>query len=368
MLQAKILKQDPREMMGAAKEQSRPGESGEQTAGRIIRESRGRREPGKAAEKKSKGAAMSGFTALYRKELTDHFSGVRVFLIFCLMFIVTAMSLNGAIGNLSDAIADSKEYVFLKLFTTSGDSIYSFTTFLGFFGPIIGIALGFDAVNNEKSQGTLIRIASQPIYRDVIINAKFLAGCTVIFILTFVLGGFETGVGIIKTGLRPGPEEFGRIFIYLLFSAVYCCVWLAMSVFFSVICKHAATAAISGISIWLFLTMFMSLAAQGIANAIYPLTGWGAYYNQYKNYSLQIGLNRISPYYLYSEAVSIIMDPSSRSVGLVTESQYSGAVVSYLSIGQSVLLIWPHLVAMFAIAVVLFAIAYICFMKQEIRA
>ncbi|MFA6848310.1 MAG: ABC transporter permease, partial [Lachnospiraceae bacterium] len=61
-------------------------------------------------------------------------------------------------------------------------------------------------------------------------------------------------------------------------------------------------------------------------------------------------------------------DPSSRSVGLVTESQYSGAVVSYLSIGQSVLLIWPHLVAMFAIAVVLFAIAYVCFMKQEIRA
>ena len=75
---------------------------------------------------------------------------------------------------------DSSEFLFLKLFTTSGNSIYSFATFIAFLGPLVGITLGFDAINNERSQGTLNRLAAQPIYRDSIINAKFLAGATVI--------------------------------------------------------------------------------------------------------------------------------------------------------------------------------------------
>ena len=40
-----------------------------------------------------------------------------------------------------------------------------------FLGPLFGIMLGFDAVNNEQSEGTLNRLAAQPIYRDTIINA-----------------------------------------------------------------------------------------------------------------------------------------------------------------------------------------------------
>lgn len=284
------------------------------------------------------------------------------------MFVVTAASLNGAAGSLADALQSSQEYSFLKLFTTGGTSIYSFASFIAFLGPLIGITLGFDAINNEKAQGTLIRLASQPIYRDAIINAKFLAGSAVIFLLMVFLGMLEVGAGILRTGLHPGAQEVGRIVVYILYSTVYCCVWLAVAVFFSVLCRHAATSAIACLSLWLFLTMFMPLLASGIANAVYPLTGMGAYYNQVKNYSLQLGLARVSPYYLYSEAVSTILNPSVRAVGLVTQSQTSGAVVSYLSLGQSLLLIMPHIVAMAAIGVTLFAVAYICFMKQEIRA
>ena len=44
---------------------------------------------------------------------------------------------------------------------------------------------------------------------------------------------------------------------------------------------------------------------------------------------------------------------------MVTLSQYEGAVASSLSLGQSLLLIWPHLVGMIAIAMAGFAISYI---------
>lgn len=55
-------------------------------------------------------------------------------------------------------------------------------------GPLLGIALGFDAMNSELNKGTLCRILSQPIHRDCIINAKFVAALIVITIMLFVLG------------------------------------------------------------------------------------------------------------------------------------------------------------------------------------
>ena len=111
------------------------------------------------------------------------------------MLLVTTASLIGAVSNLSDAVSESSEFIFLKLFTTSSSSIYSFATFIAFLGPLVGITLGFDSVNNERSQGTLNRLAAQPIYRDSIINAKFLAGASAIAVIVIVLGLYISGAG-----------------------------------------------------------------------------------------------------------------------------------------------------------------------------
>jgi ABC-2 type transport system permease protein len=42
--------------------------------------------------------------------------------------------------------------------------------------------LGFDAINSERTGGTISRILSQPVYRDSVINGKFLAGVITIAI------------------------------------------------------------------------------------------------------------------------------------------------------------------------------------------
>ncbi len=85
-------------------------------------------------------------------------------------------------------------------------------------------------------------------------------------------------------------------------------------------------------------------------------------------YDLQYGLNRLSPYYLYSEAISTIMDPTVRTTNVILPQQLSGAISGYLSLGQSLLLVWPHLVGLLALTIIMFALSYICFMRKEIRA
>lgn len=312
--------------------------------------------------------ASTGRNALVRKELADHLKSKRFLILLLLIGCTSFASLYGAISGLSDAIQSDSNFIFLKLYTSSGSSIPSFMSFIALLGPIVGLALGFDAVNSERFNGTLNRLVSQPIYRDAIIVGKFLAGTIVIAIVIFSMGIALGAVGMAATGLVPDVEEVLRILIFLFFTVVYIAFWLAMSILFSVICRHSATSALASISVWIFFAIFMSLVANIVANAVYPVNDqYGAMINSLNNYTLNQNLNRISPYYLYSEAVSTIMNPSVRSVNVVTVSQLTGAISGYLSLGQSLLLVWPHLTGLAALMLIAFGGSYVGFMRQEIR-
>ena len=114
--------------------------------------------------------------------------------------------------------------------------------------------------------------------------------------------------------------------------------------------------------------MFLSLVASGLANAMFAGTHASAQ-DVISAYRLQTGINRISPYYLFSEAASVLMNPNVRSLDIMSLVEYqNGALASYLSLGQALLQIWPHLVAMIMEVVIGFALAYISFMRKEIRA
>ena len=58
------------------------------------------------------------------------------------------------------------------------------------------------------------------------------------------------------------------------------------------------------------------------------------------------------------------MNPSVRTINVMTMESLSGAIEGYLSFGQSLLLVWPHLVGMAALMAVFFGASYVSFMKQ----
>lgn len=302
---------------------------------------------------------------LFQKELADHIRSRRFFIVMGLIALTCGASIYGVVSNLADVAKSDPDYLFLKLFTMSGNSIPSFMSFIALLGPFVGLTLGFDAINKERAEGTLNRLVSQPIYRDAIINGKFLAGAAIIVLMVFSMGLIVGAVGLIAIGTPPDAEEVGRVLVFLVFTALYICFWLALSILLSTVCRHAATSAMLGIALWIFFALFMSLVVRIISNIICPAEN--TVENVIGNYECQLYLNRLSPYYLYSEAVSTIMDPSVRSVNLILPEQLSGAISGYLSLGQSVLLVWPHLAGLLAATVVMFAASYIAFMRKEIR-
>ncbi|HIQ63368.1 MAG TPA: ABC transporter permease, partial [Candidatus Avichristensenella intestinipullorum] len=196
----------------------------------------------------------------------------------------------------------------------------------------------------------------------------FLAGVTVLFMMIFFVGVLAAGLGLAVIGIPPSGEELARITAYLLFTVVYTSLWLALAMLCSVLCRHAATSALIVITVWIFFTLFFSMIASIIANLVYPLEGIQGYYNMFSNYQLELSLNRVSPYYSYCEAASTLLNPNIRTTGITTQASLSGALASYLTFDQSLLLIWPHVTCMVAAVMAAFTVSYIAFMRQEIRA
>ena len=179
---------------------------------------------------------MSGIKPILKKELADHFSSYRFIILFALITMVSMITVYMVGLNIQRELngVAKPRFVFLMLFTSSG-TLFSLVDFVAFFGPLVGLILGFDTINRERNEGTLSKLLSQPIFRDTIINGKFLAGVVVIGVMISSIVLLISGLGLIVVGVIPGVEEVGRILIYLIISIVYVSFWLGIAILFSII-------------------------------------------------------------------------------------------------------------------------------------
>jgi len=78
-------------------------------------------------------------------------------------------------------------------------------------------------------------------------------------------------------------------------------------------------------------------------------------------------LNRVSPNTLYAETALALLQPSARTTGIlfVTRGMLLGQP---LPATQSFILVWPQLTGLIAAMIFIFAVAYVIFQRQEIRA
>jgi len=309
------------------------------------------------------------FWVIVNKEVSDHVKSWR-FIILILIIAFTCMgSLYTALSSFSSALKQNDpdgSFFFLKLFTISDGTLPPFIVFISFLGPLLGISLGFDAINSEQNKGTLSRIMSQPIHRDYLINAKFVGALIVISVMLFVLGFLVMGFGLIKIGIPPTAEEFLRMIAFIIIAIFYVAFWLNLSIFFSVQFRQAATSALACIAVWLFFSVFYTMIINLIGKAIAPPQT--ASMEQIMSYQkFMLGLLRLAPSELFSEATSTLLMPSVRSLGPLTMEQVHGAIPSPLPLGQSLLIVWPQLTGLIAATVICFALSYISFMRREIR-
>lgn len=256
----------------------------------------------------------------------------------------------------------------LKLFTTSQEPLPAFVSFLGFLTPLIAIALGFDAVNGEFNRRTLSRILAQPVYRDALLLGKFLAGLATLAMVLTSIWLLVAGVGLVWLGVPPSGEEAARALLFLGATLAYGGVWLGLALVCSVLFRQPATPALAALAVWLFFTVFWGILAGVLAQALSPVEA-GFVDEVLAQSQLEQNLARLSPNTLYAEIVLAILNPATRALGPVLPIQLQRAVLGApLPLSESLALFWPHLAGLTAAVILLFAVAYVLFQRQEVRA
>ena len=309
------------------------------------------------------------FWVIVHKEIADHVHSLRFIILISIIVLTCMGALYTALTNIGAAIKPDDpdgSFLFLKLFTVSDGTLPSFVLFINFLGPLLGIALGFDAVNSEQNKGTLSRMLAQPIHRDCIINAKFVAALIIIGALLFALGLLVMGCGLIAIGIPPTPEEFWRIILFIITGIFYVAFWLNISILFSLCFRQAATSALASVAVWLFFSVFYAMIVNVVAKALSP-SGMVSVYHQISYQKFILGLMRLAPSELFNEATTTLLMPSIRSLGPLTMEQLQGAIPSPLPLGESIMIVWSQLTGLIAATVVCFAISYIVFMSREVR-
>ncbi len=314
---------------------------------------------------------MTGLRAVFWKELSDHFSSLRFIILSILIYLAGVATIYVAAQNIRADVTGTTRFIFLRLFIASGENIpFSFPFFLSLFIPIIGIALGFDAVNSERTSGNLSRLLSQPLYRDSVINGKFLAGLVTLSILVVSIVTLVAGMGLRMIGVPPTAEEVLRLFVFMFISIVYGGFWLSLSVLFSVLFNRTATSALASVALWIFMFLFVTMVADVIAGAVVPVDQSSTVEVIARNDEIYRTISRISPSTLYGESVQVLLMPelSNPSSTLMLISIYTaGMMPTPLSLGQSLLVVWPQVTSLIALSALCFAASYIKFMREEIR-
>jgi ABC-2 type transport system permease protein len=153
-------------------------------------------------------------------------------------------------------------------------------------------------------------------------------------------------------------------------TVVYVGLWLAFATLCSVIVRRAATSALLAIGVWLALSLFGVLLARLVAAFIQP-TVTGAVTESLARAQLEQQLSAIDPGTIFGQVTAALLNPSVTSVsipGLAQLIQLSQQIPTQLSLDQSLLVAWPQVVILVAVTVVCFVIAYVSFLRQEVRA
>ena len=328
------------------------------------------------AELTTRPRLSAGWRVVAAKEFADHLASVRLYVLFIVLGVAALIPMYFASQRITAAAdaASGTPSLFLYLFWLSpqGLSLLSVYQFVSMAAPLVGLGFAFDAINGERAEGTLPRLLSQPIHRDDVINGKFVAGLAAITTVLLIVVAFISAFGFIRLGIFPAPSEILRLVVWLGFTVLYVALWLAFGLLLSVVIRRAATSALVGFGVWLFVAIpiFGPLLVQILGSILAPGTAGGQ--DALSAAGTQQFLLRLLPSTLYQEGSIVILSPRVSTVTTpATIGQYDQLqqqIPGLASLDQSLLLVWPHIVTRVAIAAICFALAYVRFMRQEVRA
>ncbi|MDI3475670.1 MAG: type transport system permease protein [Thermococcaceae archaeon] len=186
--------------------------------------------------------------AISEKEFKDYLTSRRFLILFGFLLAVVVLSLIQVNLQMQSWNVDSSEAP--KVY----DVLQGLNFYLTAAGAIFAISLGFDAVTKEREGKTLNVLMGHPVFRDQIILGKMLGGAITIAVAVLITGLIMIGTLL---GIGITIESYPRLLTYFLTLYLYLMVFFTMGVAFSAHAKSSGNALMYALVVYLALTVLL---------------------------------------------------------------------------------------------------------------
>lgn len=256
-----------------------------------------------------------------------------------------------------------------------GRAAYTLIAMMSYFAPIIGLALGFDAISGEKEKGTLKIVLAQPVYRDIVINGKFLAALLATSLAILVASIMNISGVVFILGVTPTGEEVTRLVLFIAFSILFAMTYYSIAVLLSTVSKRTTQSMIIGVVLWAIFTFVIPIIASLVAFTVRPIRIGQNIENMTREEMQQLmeemrsrtaimeAINSFTPNYHFGRIVQYILNVyTGMAIG-----PRNPAEARSISILEGLTSAWPNILVLVLVTAIAFIASYMIFMRQEIR-
>ena len=347
---------------------------------------------------------MAGIFVVAKKEFLDHVMGKKFLLILAILMIISLLAMYEGVENYNKQLDSYKEqtaeierhpegmpqgwmsekpsilFVFLPM-----------SFLFGILGAILAIAIGFNLISGEKESGSLKSLLSHPVFRDTIINGKALGGMGALGFAMLVMTLLSIGI-LMMLGIMPTGDEFVRILVFMGFTLLFMFSFFAIALMCSTIAKNSTRAITYSLVIFVVISAVMPIAGSIVGM---QLAGDMPEYPEMARHEInesEGGISeeeqerieeefqeywdkvmRMQEMFLIADPLSNFNKVSSATLDPRFEplrgffGPRGGESRAETSILEALGMVWKSLLVLLLFPVIMFAIAYIKFMRMDIR-
>ncbi len=355
-----------------------------------------------------------GLLNVARKEFIDHITSKKFILVLALFLIISAYSMhmgmdyyNTRLESYKEQVSQIKEEEGPVRWMPEKPSILIIFQRLHFvmslLGAILAIAIGFDLITREKERGSLKSLLSHPVYRDEIINGKAVGGILAL-VLSVGIAFLILFAMLLLFSIVPDLDEFWRIVLFGAVTVLCLLTYFSIALMASTVSKDSGRALMYALVIVLALSFAMPMIGGMVAESVVgerpeppvfqsqedieiyesgkvikqigPMNKeeeeeWERYREERKAYNdkkwaIRDAFDIFSPDGNYGMVAVSLTDPYVTEVHSGSWSS-SHTLGDTTSIKDSLEKVWKNIFALFILPVIFFALAYIKFMRMDIR-
>ncbi|UGV41204.1 ABC transporter permease [Methanococcoides orientis] len=259
-------------------------------------------------------------------------------------------------------------------------------------GAILAIMLGYNAISGEKERGNLKLLLSYPLYRDDVINGKFLGKIAVLVMTLIITALISVSVALIM-GLVPTGDDIIKLMLFMAVSIVYLVTFLGISIFFSTVSKNETSSMLNSFMFWIVSAILITSVSGLVADAMVSDgqgsnsvsfvvsgdAGSGVDMSDFEDASQEVGMDFfdsyekkwkvqnmieafISPSLNYEQVANAVLGNSKEKFSLMSDDPTQDLSVFDILMGKM-----TNLVSMFLWAIISLIATYYVFMRQDIR-